>query len=169
MVPPFYPDESRKSEHDTRCESYAGYNYENGQWVPIGDIRPAGVRPKSPRITRPGPLVGFVPQGRLDTSCVSYITEAPPPHYLGANEPWRWVRCGDGACQHRVDTTVVACAGRPVLRILPPPPFPTAARQSPSTAVMQNGATPGQRRSRKCAGLGPGGAMHLFARRARCE
>ena len=34
----------------------AGYNYESGQWVPIGDVRPASVPPKGGHITRHAPV-----------------------------------------------------------------------------------------------------------------
>ena len=39
---------------DTRND--AGYNYESGQWVPIGDVRPASVPPKGGSHHPPGPF-----------------------------------------------------------------------------------------------------------------
>ena len=50
--------------HEMRTD--AGYNYESGQWVPIGDVRPASVPPKSPCITRVGaPFTRFQSGGSV--------------------------------------------------------------------------------------------------------
>ena len=43
-----------RARHGLR--NYAGYNYESGQWVPIGDVRPASGAPKGGSHHPPGPF-----------------------------------------------------------------------------------------------------------------
>ena len=35
-----------RARHEMRTDAGYNYMYESGQWVPIGDVRPASVRPK---------------------------------------------------------------------------------------------------------------------------